>query len=103
MIWYFQRAALQNEGKNPRCLQGVLLGEGRDGVSKRVIVKYKDIKDMIRVQGEKEAIYKGIRHAKENYNIVFAVFIILNDCSSRAYNYKGIMMQALLFFSEDKM
>lgn len=55
------------------------------------------------MQGEKEAIYKGIRHAKENYNIVFAVFIILKDCSSRAYNYKGIMIQALLFFSEDKV
>ena len=32
---------------------------------------------MIWVQGEKEAIYKGIRQAKENYNIMFTVFMIL--------------------------
>ena len=32
---------------------------------------------MIWVQGEKETIYKGIRHAKENYNIMFTVFMIL--------------------------
>lgn len=41
---------------------------------------------MIWVQGEKEAIYLGIRHAKENYNVMFTVFMILNYCSSRAYN-----------------